>query len=245
VTEEKWWSHCRKRTNEVWWAKGQRRRILLEFSQEHTNERKPRLFAIACCRSLEQWLTEPTCFLAIDRVERYVEKQASKHELASLRRDFLKPERDRLRRRCVAGALSDWPDLIPNADRPTVCLASWDACRAVLRGSGWDAAYGAAQSAVTAHRYSPQTEYGLIKALFNDVFRNPFCPLTFDPGWRTSDVRGLAQAIYDNKNFESMPILSDALMDAGCDEEEIIGHCRRDGPHVRGCWVVDLVLGKE
>ena len=77
------------------------------------------------------------------------------------------------------------------------------------------------------------------------LFGNPFRPVTFDPRWRTSDVVGLARAIYDDKAFERMPILADALMDAGCEEEQIIAHCRGDGPHVRGCWVVDLVLGKE
>lgn len=81
--------------------------------------------------------------------------------------------------------------------------------------------------------------------LLRDIFGNPFRPVTFDPRWRTSDVVGLAQAIYDDKAFERMPILADALMDAGCEEEQIIAHCRGDGPHVRGCWVVDLVLEKE
>jgi len=78
-----------------------------------------------------------------------------------------------------------------------------------------------------------------------DIFGNPFRPVTFDPRWRTSDVVDVARGIYEDKAFERMPILADALMDAGCENEEIIGHCRGDGPHVRGCWVVDLVLGKE
>ena len=78
-----------------------------------------------------------------------------------------------------------------------------------------------------------------------DIFGNPFRPVTFDPRWRTSDVLGLARAIYDDRAFDRMPILADALMDAGCADEQVLGHCRGDGPHVRGCWVVDLVLGKE
>jgi hypothetical protein len=51
--------------------------------------------------------------------------------------------------------------------------------------------------------------------------------------------------MYDSRDFSVMPILADALQDAGCDNEDILSHCRGDGPHVRGCWVVDLVLGKE
>ena len=55
----------------------------------------------------------------------------------------------------------------------------------------------------------------------------------------------LARQMYESRNFTAMPILADALQDAGCDNEDILAHCRGDGPHVRGCWVVDLVLGRE
>ena len=55
----------------------------------------------------------------------------------------------------------------------------------------------------------------------------------------------LARQMYESRDFSAMPILADALQDAGCDNEDILSHCRSDGPHVRGCWVVDLVLGKE
>ena len=58
-------------------------------------------------------------------------------------------------------------------------------------------------------------------------------------------ILDLARTIYDERAFERLPILADALMDAGCADEQIIAHCRGDGPNVRGCWVVDLVLGKE
>jgi hypothetical protein len=81
--------------------------------------------------------------------------------------------------------------------------------------------------------------------LARDIFGNPFRPVAFDPRWRTTDVIGLARGIYDERAFDRLPLLADALMDAGCADEQVIGHCRSEGPHVRGCWVVDLVLGKE
>ena len=68
--------------------------------------------------------------------------------------------------------------------------------------------------------------------------------IRFDPRWLSSTVRDLARAIYDEGVFERMPILGDALMDAGCDSEEIIQHCQSAGMHARGCWVVDLILEK-
>ena len=65
------------------------------------------------------------------------------------------------------------------------------------------------------------------------------------PAWRTSDVMLLAQGIYEEKAFDRMPILADALQDAGCDNDDILSHCRDTSlTHVRGCWVVDLVLCK-
>jgi hypothetical protein len=85
----------------------------------------------------------------------------------------------------------------------------------------------------------------VLSGLVRDVFGNPFRPVAFDPAWRTADTLGLARAIHEDRAFDRLPFLSDALMDAGCDEEQVIEHCRGDGPHVRGCWVVDLVLGRE
>ncbi|MDY3561239.1 hypothetical protein R5W23_002514 [Gemmata sp. JC673] len=73
---------------------------------------------------------------------------------------------------------------------------------------------------------------------------NPFRPATLPPQWRTDTVRALAAQVYESRGFSAMPILADALQDAGCDSDDILNHCRGPGPHVRGCWVVDLVLGK-
>jgi hypothetical protein len=81
-------------------------------------------------------------------------------------------------------------------------------------------------------------------ALLLDIFGNPFSPVAFSLYWHTSTVLSLVQGIYDECAFDRMPILADALQDAGCGNEEILSHCRGIGSHCRGCWVVDLVLGK-
>ena len=81
--------------------------------------------------------------------------------------------------------------------------------------------------------------------LVHDIAGNPFRPVTADPSWRTSTVVALAQQMDESRDFAPMPILADALQDAGCDHPDVLAHCRGPGPHVRGCWVVDLVLGKE
>ncbi|MBN9117823.1 MAG: hypothetical protein J0I06_01415 [Planctomycetes bacterium] len=90
-------------------------------------------------------------------------------------------------------------------------------------------------------REGNQRELGI----FRDIFGNPFCPVAVEPSWLTSDVRALATGIYEDRAFDRMPILADALQDAGCDNDDILSHCRQPGEHVRGCWVVDLVLGKK
>lgn len=82
-------------------------------------------------------------------------------------------------------------------------------------------------------------------AFIRDIFGNPFRPVTLDSTWRTSDVVALARGIYEDRAFDRMPILADALQDAGCDRADVLNHCRELGPHVRGCWAVDAVLNKE
>ncbi|MBP3957871.1 hypothetical protein J8F10_21670 [Gemmata sp. G18] len=80
--------------------------------------------------------------------------------------------------------------------------------------------------------------------MLRDVFGNPFRPLAFSTECRTETALALARGIYESRDFGAMPILADALQDAGCDNLDILSHCRKPGEHVRGCWVVDLVLGK-
>jgi hypothetical protein len=82
-------------------------------------------------------------------------------------------------------------------------------------------------------------------ALLRDVFGNPFRPVSFEPAWRTSQARALAQTAIEDRHFEDLPLLADALEEAGCADEAILSHLRGPGPHARGCWVVDLVLNRS
>src|SRR5262249_35743058 len=81
-----------------------------------------------------------------------------------------------------------------------------------------------------------------------DICGNPFHPSPELPtavlGWGDRTVPRLAEGIYTEGAFSRLPILADALLDAGCDDDDLIVHCRGAGPHVRGCWAVDLILGK-
>lgn len=96
---------------------------------------------------------------------------------------------------------------------------------------------------------------GLHCTLIHDIFGNPFRPVTIGPtwlAWNDRTIPKLAQAIYDERQLPSghfdagrLAILADALEEAGCANADILSHCRSPGPHVRGCWVVDLLLGKK
>jgi hypothetical protein len=82
-------------------------------------------------------------------------------------------------------------------------------------------------------------------AVLRDVFGNPFRPVEFDPMWRTDTAQTLARHIYAAREFGTLPILADALQDAGCENEDVLNHCRDlTHVHVRGCWVLDAVLDK-
>ena len=82
-------------------------------------------------------------------------------------------------------------------------------------------------------------------AAIRDIFGNPFRSAAFDPAWLTPSMAAQARGVYEGRAFDRLPILADALEEAGCDNGELLAHCRGDGPHVRGCWAVDLMLGRD
>jgi hypothetical protein len=95
-----------------------------------------------------------------------------------------------------------------------------------------------------AHQKELSFQAGLVRCLFG----NPFRPAAADgewAGWNGGTVAKMARAIYGGRDFERLPILADALEEAGCAERAVLGHCRSGGPHARGCWVVDALLGTK
>jgi hypothetical protein len=92
-------------------------------------------------------------------------------------------------------------------------------------------------------------QLALLSACVRDIFGNPFRRSPPLPpsvlAWNDASIRRIAEGIYDERAFDRLPILADALEEAGCTNTDILNHLRGPGPHVRGCWVVDLLLGKE
>jgi hypothetical protein len=114
--------------------------------------------------------------------------------------------------------------------------------------SAWEAAYEGAlrplERLPTSDRKRQSTEFQ--RAAIHEIFGNPFRPVTVEPAWRTPDVMRLAHDLYAEKAFDRMPILADALEEAGCASLGVLEHCRDSRlVHLRGCWAVDLVLARQ
>ena len=161
--------------------------------------------------------------------------------------EHLSPRRQRLLAVAfcrAAGALLDHPDLTDALDvidqyadelaPPAAVARARQECRAVA--SEVYNAYSAAVDAAAQHL--------VMRAVVWEVAGNPFREPHFSEELRTDTAMSLACQMYDNREFSAMPILADAIQDAGCDDEVLLAHCRNPGEHVRGCWVLDLVLGK-
>jgi hypothetical protein len=203
------------------------------------SKRKLRLFYCACCRQFCPAIEESPFGNAVSVAERYAD------ELVDAR--GVRAAYNRVR--------SDSPSAVD--------FWVWWACDTALRVEGFFRLSTSIESAFMSYcldgqdeRLLPDPLYesllpSLLKcrnamaALLRDIFGNPFHPITPDPSWLTSNVTALAQTIYDDRAFDRMPILADALEDTGCDNQDILNHCRESGVHVRGCWVVDLLLEKE
>jgi hypothetical protein len=98
-----------------------------------------------------------------------------------------------------------------------------------------------------AHRFLERPIWISLAGLLRDTVGNPFRPVVLSPAvlaWNAGTVYHIAQAIYEERAFDHLPILADDLEEAGCTNPDVLNHCRQPGLHIRGCWVVDLVLGK-
>jgi hypothetical protein len=127
---------------------------------------------------------------------------------------------------------------------------AWDAAYYSAGAAAWKTV-SAARSAADASSWASSwnkveaDEYRLQVWLLHDILGNPFRSATLAPSSRTPDVNTLAGHVYQDRAFSHLLEMADALEEAGCTDADIVAHCRGDGPHIRGCWVVDLVLGKE
>jgi len=215
--------------------------------------RKTRLFAVACCRRVAGGLTSEIHHQALAAAERYADAPPGARGTSRWR--------TRLQPQTVAGVpaqgiaagieCATGRSLVPTGAHPEVWVNVYDT-RYVVNAHWWclESVYQTSvgreppdRARWTADRAAEERAQS---ALLRCICGHPFRPVAFDSTWRTSDAVALARGIYDDHAFDRMPILADALQDAGCNSDAVLNHCRdADTPHARGCWVVDHVLGRS
>jgi hypothetical protein len=223
---------------------------MLKAVQVKQHRRAVRLFSCACCRRLNSFLP-PESLASVEIAERFADGLSSCAELKSahdaansavlsLPRDWVWPV-TRLRYATTAAAkCSEWSKGVAVTTSGASGIADQAAHAVALH-----AAIAVPDREFTHTRDAARTTERVAQAdLVREIFGNPFRPDGFSANWRTDTVLVLARLIYEERDFGAMPILADALQDAGCEDQELLAHCREPGAHVRGCWVLDLVLGK-
>jgi hypothetical protein len=213
---------------------------MLGFLRGRASDRKLRLFACACCRRIWHLLADERSRRAVEVAERFADRQATTADLDAARAAA---------EVSASGSANDafaaaWRAVHEAAGDAARC-AGRSTARAAARGVRWGPAWdNARDDAATA-----QCD------VLRDLFGNPFRPVPVSPEWLTWDAAAvvrLAQAAYDERHLpagtldnDRLAVLADALEEADCQDGQILGHLRSGGDHVRGCWALDLVLGKS
>ena len=235
-------------TTEIAWLACNTPQPMLEFVRGMASQRKLRLFAVACCRLVWDWFPQLVSREAVEVAERYADGKASRQELLAGRR----------------AADPRWKE-----DEDTSIASAWTCAWATTDFAGWRAANDAARTAAITPRpdawfriirrlrptqemreeskaacqQMQRTQLAAQAVILRDLF-HPFRRSRPLPRavlrWNDETAVHIAQSIYNERSFTRLSILADALLDAGCEDEELIRHCRTQGPHFRGCWALDL-----
>ena len=214
---------------------------VLEFSAERVSRRKMRLFCVACCRMVWTHFVEPEVMRAVELSETFADDPTVHSALCEASR--------------VVNDINDEEWFSGFAGGPTTpglwdrTAVAWEASKVTVRPEGVAAKVVIVAGEVDENGPTSQMNAALLRDILGPL---PFSPITLNPTWLTPTVLNLARAAYEERALPSgelapdrLGVLSDALEEAGCDNEDILNHLRSPGPHVRGCWGLDLLLGKE
>ncbi|QVL32962.1 hypothetical protein KIH39_03330 [Telmatocola sphagniphila] len=224
------------------WQLGANPEPMLRYLEVRMTDRKMRLFGIACCRRypLEEGIT-PAYVKLLDYAEKLADSvedsegeriweklqkrqddrsQTSDHSLACLLVAFTGKNEQFFRKgKEGCGTVSDWVR---------------EACRLLIERPRHEES--------RSNRYFREMERMQQADTLREIIGNPFAQTAFDVNWRNTNILDIATKIYEQKEFENLPILADALQDAGCNWTEIIDHLRSSESHFRGCWALDAIL---
>jgi hypothetical protein len=225
-------------TEDQWRTSTDPQAMLLHL-RRGASPRKFRLFSVACCRHIWGLLEDPRSREAVEVGERYADGLADEAE----RRDAAE------RARAVDPSERDGPAFaalmaVDLNSPPGHTDADWGLAIEARAGAA-DVAPRLAHAAEAGG--SDLSDMRLAHChLIRDVFGNPFRPVAIDPTWRPPLVMSLARGIYNRRAFDRMPLLGELLKEAGCRDAEVLEHCTPgQGGHVRGCWLIDALLGRS
>jgi hypothetical protein len=240
-------------TEEQWLESGDPRRML-RFLGDRLTPRKARLFAGACHRRVRHVPGgDDDLPGAVDSLERYANGPVGGQEPGAV---------EQAEQVLIGPANRGWQSTpwVEHAASYAADLATWPESQrleaayvAAFPGRSEDplAARTARDRAEAAYHRAVAAERGEQCRLLRDIVGNPYRPVTLSPAWQTPQVVALAQAAYEQRERPAgtleatrLAVLADALEEAGCAQADLLGHLRGPGPHVRGCWAVDLLLGK-
>ncbi|QEL13870.1 hypothetical protein [Limnoglobus roseus] len=212
---------------------------MLQSLDPHKYDRKLRLFACACCYRIWKFLDSDVSRELLDVSERFADGKVAYEYLEKtvVRLNTSEGEHHRAIQAVRTGAAAFQASYKSSAYSIQLCA------KYAADAVGLAADIGLNQQ---FKRWSAQhTEEQCQRSILTDIIPFPEYNVDLDSSWFSSTAVAIAQGIYDDKSFDRLPILADALQDAGCEDENILNHLRSDGSHVRGCWALDLVLGKE
>ena len=200
------------------------------FARDHG--RATRRFAVACCRRIWHLLPDPRSRAAVEASALYAEDKISALGLQSAAHNAQLAHAEAFNSKRKIGASGEWAAQF---------AASQDAWFAATRASNF--AYIAAGDPVTEPGPEKAAQARLLRCDFGSL---PYRKVTIEPRWLSSDGERatiLANAIDNQQAFERLPEMATVLERGGCKNDDVLSHCREPGPHVRGCWVIDLLLG--
>jgi hypothetical protein len=208
---------------------------MLKYQGGKASVRKLRLFACGCCRLIWHLLSDERCRRAVEVAEEYADGLAPEEELRAARLG------------ARAAMNDDWQSIPVRAAVRAARAADSEGNSGGVPGNP---VFSEASSAASRAHEAISTSGTSLKEsleqanLLRDLFGNPFAPVTLSPTWRTASVVAVARGIYVERQFDELPILADALEEAGCEDTRVLNHCRQLGEHARGCWLLDGLLGQ-
>ncbi|MGH7171271.1 MAG: hypothetical protein ACRELG_13415 [Gemmataceae bacterium] len=220
--------------------------------EDEYNQRLLYLLGVSVCRRLEPLFPDPCCQRMIQIAEAYAEGTATLDELEDAHEAIPDTTDYEAAVRAAVDAVF-WlsPDdykVIRGVDIATDAAGYLHAIAAGVLPARATQREGKAIWKHPAFLAGKEAEERVVCDLIRDIFGNPFRPIAFDTAWLSWHcglLVSMAQKMYDSRDFSDIPVLADALEEAGCSDQDIVDHCRQPGEHVRGCWIVDLLLGKD